>query len=164
MTMTDVVETLFDLREDDLVALEAQQYEWSTPFEVAGVSEEQWLGATGEEWTVRELALEPGYKSGQSRTVTVMTESGPPSVGNYGQLVDAEIVERGEVKDDDDEPASALKQAAAEATYLDEVADELDVSIQEARALAHDAGVYKSLREASRYNGASPPGDRGGRV
>ena len=162
--MTDVVETLFDLREGDRVALEAQQYEWQTPFEVSGIEEDQWLRATGDGWTVRDVGLEPGYKTGQARTVTVMSESGPPTVGNYGQLVSAEIVERGDLDDEDDEPAGSVEQAAAEATYLDEVADELDVSIQEARALAHDAGVYESLREASRYNGANPPGDRGGRA
>ncbi|WP_256394148.1 hypothetical protein [Natronoarchaeum rubrum] len=91
--MESPVEALLTVHEGEHVELEAEQYEWASPFEVAAIDEDEWQAPTGDVWRSRSVELEPGHPAGSARTFDVY-EGGPaPHVGPaYGRLVEASHV------------------------------------------------------------------------
>jgi len=99
--MDGPVEALLTVHEGERVELEAEQYEWSSAFEVAAIDEDEWQAPTGDVWHSRRVTLEPGHPVGSARTFDVY-EGGPaPHVGPaYGRLVEASLV----LKEDPEAP------------------------------------------------------------
>jgi len=98
--MTDnVVQTLLSVREGDRVRLEAERYEWSSPFEVNQVEEHSWRAPTEAVWISRSINLE-SQPTGAGRPTTkefdVYTDGPAPKVGSYGELTAVEPADEDE--------------------------------------------------------------------
>jgi len=170
-----VVDRLMTAAEGDRVLLEAQYYEFSTPFEVEAIDEDAWRAPTGGVWRSRRLTLEskpegPGRVS--RKTIDVYQDGPAPELGSYGQLVavrgDGEQLEEPASQDDevdevvlerlpDGVTVADVECAAEECETLDEVAEEIGVDVDATRTVTVRLGCYSRVRETFRHRG------RGGR-
>ncbi len=175
MSSDDVVDALFAVDEGDEVRLEANNYEWASPFAVAEIDEQPWISPNGGVWKSRRVTLEPtvDHPTAQPRVIDVYTDGPRPTAGHgYGPYVDLEIVDQNSEEDDqddqdgegeDEDDAAALEEvlpedvtaddvdaAVADHETLGEVADALEISVGRARTLTVLADVYGDVRDTWR--------------
>ncbi|QCW03596.1 C2H2-type zinc finger protein [Natrinema pallidum] len=99
-TTNDIVDTLLSVREGDRLTLEAEGYEWASPFEVAKVNEELFKAPSGDVWKARRVTLASTAMQGSDREFDVYPAAPVPDVGpGYGRLVSVEPVD-GEGEDE----------------------------------------------------------------
>ncbi|WP_121744440.1 hypothetical protein [Natronorubrum halophilum] len=144
----DVLEGVFAVDEGDDVHLAVRNYEWASPYEVTDVDHVEWIGATGETWTTREVLVEGGYGStfavaavegdqdlelrrhpgGQKRGDLVqfepVGESGTSTEGDTTELSEAPDVDLEEdAADDDGSGDDVQEETDAEEITVDGVDD-----------------------------------------
>lgn len=130
MIDSDVVDHLLALEDGATVSLEAQDYRWSSPFDVDVLDDVEWDGATGDDWRSRSFRLDPEDSRAQSRDVHVVEGLPAPSIGSYGRLVD--VSQEGFSEDVDVEwlsrPADEVVDASEVPRDLDEVLRSTEVA------------------------------------
>ncbi|WP_137288801.1 hypothetical protein [Natronorubrum halophilum] len=131
----DVLEGVFAVDEGDDVHLAVHNYDWASPYEVVDVDHVEWLGATGETWTTREVLVEGGYGS----TFAVAATEGDqdlelrthPGGQKRGDLVQFEPVdESGTSTEDDTTELSEAPDVDLEEDATDDDADGSDDDVQ----------------------------------
>lgn len=115
--MTEVVDELLNACEGDLFQLEAEYYEFKSPFEVVDVEELEWTAATESKWQSRRVDLESkpkgrGRKS--TRTLEIYSDGPAPTWGSYGELIDVQPIDPDCTGDSDDETGLEWLQRPAD--------------------------------------------------
>ncbi|PCR89346.1 hypothetical protein [Natrinema ejinorense] len=122
-TTSDVVDTLLSVHEGDRITLEAEGYEWASPFEVAKIDEEPFEAPNGGVWKARRVTLASTARQGSDREFDVYPAAPAPDVGpGYGRLVSAGLVdEAGSGTSTEDTPTSDIdSESEAETDVLEE--------------------------------------------
>lgn len=133
---SDVVDTLLDLEEGDTVCLEAEYYEWGSPFEVDAIEGQTWTAPKGGVWTAKHIELEATSANGADREFDVYPHASPPFLGKgYGVLTAVEPVDEETDTDDaiDDDRCAWLERDPRDIVYdapvnrtLEEVLDAVE--------------------------------------
>jgi len=132
--MDSPVEALLTVHEGDRVELEAEQYSWSSPFEVASINEDKWQSPTGGVWCSRSVELDPSDSRGSARTFDVYTDAPAPDVGpGYGRLVGVSFV----LNEDPDAPSEADVEDLDHPDWLE----------RDGRDIVYDAPISRTLSE-----------------
>lgn len=100
----EVVDALLDLEKGDTVCLEAEYYEWGSPFEVDAIEGQTWAAPNGGVWTAKHIELEATSANGADREFDVYPHASPPFLGKgYGVLTAVEPADEDQEKEDGDE-------------------------------------------------------------
>ncbi len=157
MSSDDVVDALFAVDEGDEVRLEANNYQWASPFAVVEIDEQPWITPNGGVWKSRRVTLEPtvDHPTAQPRVIDVYTGGPRPTAGHgYGPYVDLEVVDQdseddgdeGDQPDQDGEDEDESEDED-EADDLEEVLPE-DVTVEDVDAAAADHETLGEVADA----------------
>ncbi|QCC60786.1 C2H2-type zinc finger protein [Natrinema thermotolerans] len=121
-TANDVVDTLLSVHKGNQLVLEAEGYEWASPFEVTEVDEVLFEAPNGGVWKARRVTLASTAKRGSDREFDVYPAAPAPNVGpGYGRLVNANLVDEDTGTSTEDTPTSDIdSESEAETDVLEE--------------------------------------------
>ncbi|WP_435552723.1 hypothetical protein [Natrinema sp. CGMCC1.2065] len=122
-TTNGVIDTLLSVHEGDRLTLEAEGYEWASPFEVVEIDEEPFEAPNGGVWKARRVTLASTARQGSNREFDVYPAAPALDVGpGYGRLVNADLVDEAEsgTSTEDSPTSESDSESEAETDVLEE--------------------------------------------